>query len=293
MRALGVHCNQRRETVATMDIHSKSNGAKAVSGINITTILLVIFQTPMQILYVAAIRILPVIGPEVVEVVDVSTLATQHFSEDAVLRHVERVEFIPVVAAVLENHAVEARLLREVDEFPALLKVHGRRHLDSRVLAIQKGALGNGEMVIPVGGHIHEVYIGTLAKLLVAFLATIDVCWRKSSLAEILLTSLSTSLFIITKGNNLSAWNVSETSYSTRSTHAQTDKANADCCHLRSRKSENILLSCRTSRCINNESSLVPMIFGAGAETLRDRINTEKNCRKKDGRELFDVHGFY
>ena len=60
-----------------MDIHSKSNGAKAVSSIDITTILLVIFQTPMQVLYVAAIRILPVIGPEVVEVVDVSTLATK------------------------------------------------------------------------------------------------------------------------------------------------------------------------------------------------------------------------
>ena len=159
------------------------------------------------------------------------------------------------------------------------------------MLAIQKGALGNGEVVIPVGGHIHEVYIGTLAKLLVAFLATIDVCWRKSSLAEILLTSLSTSLFIITKGNNLSARNVSKTSYSSRSTHAQTDKANADCCHLGSCQAKYILLTSRTSRCINYESSLVPMVFGAGAETLSKRSNTEKNCRKKNGRELFDVHG--
>ena len=50
-------------------------------------------------------------------------------------------------------------------------------------------------------------------------------------------------------------------------------------------------LTSRTSRCINYESSLVPMVFGAGAETLSKRSNTEKNCRKKNGRELFDVHG--
>ena len=69
-------------------------------------------------------------------------------------------------------------------------------------------------------GYIYEVDIGALAEFLVSFLAAIDGCRRQAGITEILLTSLSTSLNIIAKSNNLSAWNVRKTLDGTRSTHA-------------------------------------------------------------------------
>ena len=218
--ALGVHSDEGLEAVTAMDVHGESDRAESVSGINVTTVLHVVLHAPSEFVGVGAIGVLPVVVPEVVEVMDVGSLAAKHFAKHALLRHVERVKLVPVVAAVLENHAVEACLLREFDELPALLEVHGTGHLNSRVLAVLQGTLGNGEVMVPVGGYIYEVDIGALAEFLVSFLAAIDGCRRQAGITEILLTSLSTSLNIIAKSNNLSAWNVRETLDGTRSTHA-------------------------------------------------------------------------
>ena len=64
-----------------------------------------------------------------------------------------------------------ARGLREVDKFPALLKVHCRRHFYCHMLSMLKRILSYREVMIPVCGYVYEVYILTLAYRLVAFLA--------------------------------------------------------------------------------------------------------------------------
>ena len=118
-----------------------------MGSIHVTTVLLVVKKTPAELLGVLLL-VHPVLTPERVEVVNVSALSVEHLTQQALLSHVEGVELEPVVAAVLQNHAVLAGLLGQVNELPALLQVHGAGHLDSGVLAILQSALSYGEVVI-------------------------------------------------------------------------------------------------------------------------------------------------
>ena len=264
--ALGVHGHEGGEAVAAVDIHGEGHRAEAVSGIDIATVVTVVLHAPTELRLVSICGVLPVVIPEVVEVVDVGTFATEHFAKDTVLRHIQGVELIPVVAAVLENHAVLASLLTEFDELPALCQVHGRGHLDGGVLAVLQRALSHGEVVVPVGGDIDEVDVGALAELLIALLAAIDGGRGKTCIAEILLAAFSTCLHIVAEGNNLHTGDIGPALHSTGTAHAETHEGHTHRLQLRSRELQHIRLPGRALRCVNHNGSLlpVPILIGHG-----------------------------
>ena len=255
---LGVHGNEGGEAVTAVNVKALSDGTEAVSGIDVTTILLVVLHAPAEFLGVVR-GVLPVPIPEVVEVVDVGTFCTEDFTEDACLCHGEGVEFVVVVAAVLKNHAVLASLLREVDELPALVKVHGGGHFDGSVLAILEGALSHGEVVIPVGSDIDEVDVGALAEFHVTVLAGVDVCGFQPGVAEHFLASFCTCGFIVAESHDFHTGNVAETIDSTGTTHAETHECHANGLNLRSGQIEDMSLTGSTLGAIDDNCTLVPM----------------------------------
>jgi len=117
----GIHSNQCSHAVTTVNVQSLCNRAKAVSSVNVTTMFHVVAQTPSQFVF---FTVLPVVRPEVIQVVDVSTLSAENFTEYSVLSHVQCVHFKPVIAAVFQNHTVFTSLFRQVDQFPALFQIH-------------------------------------------------------------------------------------------------------------------------------------------------------------------------
>ena len=184
---LCIHSNERSEAVATVDIQALSNRTQAVSRINITTVLHIILHTPVEVVLVIVSRILPVSIPEVLETVDISTLSTDNVTENAILSHRQRIHLIVVIAAVLQDEAMLASLLAQVNQAPALIQVHGTRHLDSCMLAILHRKLGNREMVVPVGCDINQVDVRTLAQSLITLRAAIDISRLQALLAQVLL----------------------------------------------------------------------------------------------------------
>ena len=112
----------------------------------------------------------------------VGALGVDNIAEKSLLCHVQRVELEEVVAAVFEHDAVQAYLFGEVNKFPNLVHVHGRRHFYGRVLTMCHGFFGHGEVVSPVGSDVHEVDVGAFAYFLIAVFAVIDVGGRHAGL---------------------------------------------------------------------------------------------------------------
>ncbi|CDF23021.1 uncharacterized protein BN736_00910 [Prevotella sp. CAG:617] len=261
VNGFGIHGYEGLHAVAAVDVKSLSNGAKAVSCINVTTVFLVVAHTPSEFV---VLTVLPVVRPEVVEVVDVSTLCAEHFAEYAVLSHVQGVHFKPVVAAVLQNHAVLAGLFAQVDELPALVKVHGRRYFDGGVFTVLQSAFGYREVVFPVGSDVYEVDVFAFANFLVSLFTVVDVCRWKTGFTQELLAAFGTRFLVVAEGYNLYTGDVSEALYSTGTTHTQTYEGNAYAFHFRSGQVQSVFLSGRAFRRVNYDGSFVPMPFGVG-----------------------------
>ena len=243
-----------------MNVHHLCNRAKAMSGIYIAAVLLVVFHSPAELVGVI-FGIRPVGTPEIVEIVDVGALSAEHFTEHTLLGHVESAKLEPVIAAVLENHAVFAVLFRKVDEFPALLEVHGRRHFDSSVLTAFKGCFSHGEMMVPVSSDINEVHVGTRANFLVAVRSGINIGRLQAGLAENLLASFGTCGFIITQSDHFHSGNVAETFNGSGAAHAKTHESHAHGFHFGHSQTESGFLSGRTFRAVYDNCALVPMPF--------------------------------
>ena len=105
---LRVHCGEGREAVATVNVQALCNRAESVRSVEVAAVLHVVSHAPTQLFRVGIVGVVPIFAPELIEVVNVSTFCTKHFTENAVLRHVEGVEFVVVIAAVFEDHAVLA-----------------------------------------------------------------------------------------------------------------------------------------------------------------------------------------
>ena len=58
--AFSIHSNQRSEAVATVNVHTLSHRAKAVSSINVATVFQVVLQTPVKVVLIIVVRILPI-----------------------------------------------------------------------------------------------------------------------------------------------------------------------------------------------------------------------------------------
>ena len=249
-----------------MDVECLCHRAEAVSGVYVAAMTHVVVQTPAQLVVLA---VLPIVIPEFVQVVDIGTLCADHLAEHAVLGHVQRIHFEPVVTAVLQNHAMLAVFLAQVDQLPAFLQVHGRRYFNGHVLAVLQSTLGNGEVMQPVGSDVNQVNVIALAELFIALGARIDGSFRQGSFLEQLLAALGTFLLIVAKSYNLSTGDISEALYSTRTTHAQAHKAHTHNVHLREGQSQHALLSGRTFGRFHYDGSLFPLPL----RTLVVRLN--------------------
>ena len=250
---LRVHGHERLHAVAAVDVEHLSDGAEAVSGIDVATELLVIVQAPAQLVLVV---LLPVVVPELRQFVAIGTLCVDDLTEETLLCHVERVQLEEVVAAVLQNHAVQALLLGEVDELPDFVHVHGRRHLDGHVLTVLQCLLGHQEVVYPVGGDVDHVDVGALAEFLIAILAIVDVSWRHGSLLQVAVATLGAFLHMVAERLDFDAGNVGPALHGARSAHAQTDECHAHHVHLRCHQSQCGLLSGRHGRHIRHDGSV-------------------------------------
>ena len=162
----GIHGYQGSHAVATMDVECLSYRAKAVSGIYVAAIFLVVTQTPAQFIFFS---IFPVIRPKIIQIMDVSSLCANDFTKHTLLCHVQGIHFKPVVAAVFQNHTMLASGFRQVDEFPALFQVHGRRYFNGYVLTMFHGIFGNREVMVPVSCNVHQVDVIAFAECFVAF----------------------------------------------------------------------------------------------------------------------------
>ena len=272
MNRLCVHCGESREAIAAVNVQALCNRAESVCSIEVAAIFHVVSHAPTQFFRVGIVGIVPICAPVLVEVVNVSTFCTKYFTENAVLCHIQCIEFVVIVAAVFENHAVFARFLREVDQLPALVEVHGRGHFDGRVLAVFECALGYGEMVIPVGGDVHQVYVGASANGLVAFRAIVNVGRSETFLAEILLALLCSFTFIVAECHDLYAGNVCEALDCPRSTHAETNKGHAHGFHFGNGETEHVLLTGSALRSFRYDGSFLPMPV-AGLRILGKRLS--------------------
>ena len=255
---LGVHGYQRGKAVATVNVHHLSHRTQTVSGVYVTAVFLIVLKTPGK-LFRVVLGVGPVGVPERVEVVNVSTLGIQHLTQNALLSHVESVQLEPVVAAVLQNHAVLAGLFRKVNELPALLEVHGAGNFNSGVLAIFQSALSHREVVVPVRSNVHQVNVIALAKFFVTSCTRVNGSGSHTSLAQVLLALLSTLGFVVAQSNNLYTRNVGKTGNSTRTTHTKAHECYAHGLHLGSFQPHHVLLSFRTHRGFHHEGALIPV----------------------------------
>ena len=88
LHALCIHSHERCHAVATVYVKSLSHRAKAVCSVYVATVVAVVLQAPAKLFGVRAVGVLPVVVPEVAQVVDVGALGTQYLAKDAMLCHI-------------------------------------------------------------------------------------------------------------------------------------------------------------------------------------------------------------
>ena len=189
----------------------------------------------------------------------VGALSADNLAEYSLLSHVQGGHFKPVVAAVLQNHAVQAVLLAKVDEFPALVEVHSRRHFYCHVLAVLEGALSYREVVIPVGADVYKVDVAASAHIHVAIFAAIDCSLRQTLVGEIFLAFFGTAFLVVAQSHGVSARNMGKAVYGVRSAHTQASKAHAHYRQLRCCKVDDVLLTLWALRHIGHDSVATPV----------------------------------
>ena len=257
--ALSVHSHQRSEAVAAMYVHALRNGAETMCRVEVATVLHVVLQAPVKLRSVVIVWVVPICVPVDVERVNVSALRAYDLAKETLLRHVERRKFVVVVAAILEDEAVETLTLRQVDKTPALLEVHCRGHLDSDMLAVLHSVLRHGVVVIPVGCDVYEVYIVALAQRLVAMLAIVYICGHHARLVEETLTRISTLTLIVAQCNYLNTRNMHKAHHSPWTAHTETHKAHTQRLDGLYGETHDMLLTLGSLGAIHHDSATIPM----------------------------------
>ena len=108
---LCVHGNKRFHSVATVYVEQLSHRSETVSGINVSTMLHVVIQTPPQ--FIICI-LLPVYIPKRRQTMAVSTRNMHYLAKNSMLCHIKSIHFVPIVYAVLKKHAVFAGTLTKI-----------------------------------------------------------------------------------------------------------------------------------------------------------------------------------
>ena len=213
----------------------------------------------MEVVLIVVVRVFPVCLPEVWQFMNISTFGTDDFTKYTILLHRQRVHFIIVIATVFEDEAVLTGLFRQVNQFPALFKVHCWWNFDCSMLTIFHRTLGYREVVVPVSSNVNEVDVITLAEFFITLFARINSCRSQTYLAEEILWLFCTFCFIVTKSHNFYTRDVAETHHCPRATHTQTHESNTYCLDRSSCQAQHMFLTCRTCRSVNHNGTLVPM----------------------------------
>ena len=98
------------------------------------------------------------------QIVEVAAFGVQDLAEDALPDHVEDHHLRTVVVAVLHHHAVLLVFLRVLDELPAIIEGHGRRHFGRGMLAVLHGGDAHRDVPFPRRGGEDEVDVLGLAQ---------------------------------------------------------------------------------------------------------------------------------
>ena len=219
-----------------MNVEQLASRAHTVSGIYIATMILIVIHTP----------VVPVVWPEVFEVVDVSTFCVKHFTEYALLSHVQCSQFEEVIYTVFKLHTVFTSFFRGIDQRPDFVHGHCRRNFDGNVLAVFHGVDSHLCVMFPVSRDVNEVDIVTFAKFFPGIFATgVRSCFRQACLGQ---DFLCTGGDKVAKGYDLCSGDVSEAFYCTRSTHTQANESDTYHVEFRSSQSDYVFLSGGTYR---------------------------------------------
>ena len=162
----GVHSNECLHTVTTMYIQRLRYRTKTMSGIYISPMLHIIFQTPTQFVI---FTILPVMIPERFQIMNISSLGTNDLPKHTLLCHIQSIHFKPVITAVLKDHTMFASLLAHIYQCPTLFQVHSRRNFDGDIFIILHRTHSDREMMQPICCDIHQIYIIPFTQFFVSF----------------------------------------------------------------------------------------------------------------------------
>ena len=218
---------------------------------------LVVFHAPIVVIF----------GPIGFEAMQVSALDVHQFSEDTVLRHVERRHLEEVIDAVLEHHAVELCALGSIDHIPDFLHCQGRRHLASDVLAMLHGIKHHRGMVNPVGADINKVNVRTFANCFPRIFATgVSISFRHAYCTQETLTRVGTLLMQVAECLDFHARKVSITIDSVFTTHAEANETDTDGVYRWETKSEHVFLSGRTCGCLDGDDTTFVCVAGTSAK---------------------------
>ena len=226
----------------------------------------------------------------------IGTLYVDDLAKESFLCHIQRVQLEEVIAAVLQNHAMQALLFRQVDELPDFIHIHSRRNLDSHVLTVFQRFLCYEEMVNPVGSDIYHIDVRPLAEFLVAVLAIIDVGGRHGSLLQIAVAVLGALFLMVAECHDLNTGDVSPTLYGTRSAHTQSHECHAHHVHLRSHQSQSGLLTCRHGGNIGLDGSVNHFVWpvefpGLGLLCPSVHRQHESGCHHEQ-KQILSFHSF-
>ena len=271
VEGLRVHGDEGLHAIAAVEVHDLGHRAEAVRGIQVAPVLLVLLQAP-----VAGVGL-----PEGIQVVLVGTLGVDGFADGAGLDHREGGHLEEVIAAVLKHDAVTAGAFGRVHEGPDVLEGTGGRHLDGGVLALFHGVEGHGDVVAPVGAHIHDIQVLLLAEGLPGLVGTgIFLRGGEALVSEELLAGGDPLGQDVAEGGDDHTGHIGQALHGVTAAHAQAHDAHADRLQRFGGETEDILLSGRTHGHVGLQDSLY------GFVVARDRKQGRSNA--KDGFEFHD-----
>ena len=217
-----VEAGEDAHLVAATDVHVLADGAEAVGGVGVAAVLGVPLQAPEALVGI-------LLEVPSAQVVDVGAFAVNERAEDALAHHVEGEHLAVAVAAVFQEHAVDAVLFGQVDDVPAVFHVENHRHFAGHVLFVAEGVLHHLHVHLPRRGDVDEVDVRVVNELFPFLRATIVALGGgETVVGEPLRGSRDTRLEEVAERRHAHAGDGGKTIDRAGATHAQANHADLD-----------------------------------------------------------------
>lgn len=215
---LGIHRNEGHHPVAPVDVEQLAGRAHAMCRVNVAAELFIEGHPP----------VVPIIRPELFEVVDISTLYSEDFPEQTVLRHIQSRHLEEVVNTVFKLHAMFACSFGSIDKCPYFIEIHCGRNFYGDMLSVLHRIYGHFGMMLPVRTDVYQVYVLAVAKLFPGIFGSgIGRDIRKTSITHNLLCPFHHFRPDIAQGGYPGARHVNIPLYCTYSPHSETDETDS------------------------------------------------------------------